>query len=84
MAPAYANYTGKAVNQARRPNLYALAPLKWPLSINVEGATDASLSQPSLMNSDQVTYFLANMSASTNQHGKSFWRYRTVTISSEA
>lgn len=50
VAPAYANYTGKAVNQARRPNLYALAPLKWPLSINLEGAIDASLSQPSLMN----------------------------------
>lgn len=83
VAAAYANYTGKAVNQARRPNLYALAPLKWPLSINLEGAIDASLSQPSLMNWDQVTYFLANMSASTNQHGKSFWRYRTVQISSE-
>lgn len=50
VAAAYANYTGKAVNQARRPNLYALAPLKWPLSINLEGAIDASLSQPSLMN----------------------------------
>jgi len=50
VAPAYANYTGKSVNQTRRPNLYGLAPLKWPLSINLEGATDASLSQPSLIN----------------------------------
>lgn len=72
VAPAYANYTGKAVNQAGRPHLYALAPLKRPLSINLEGATDASLSQPCLMNGYQVAYLLISMPATTNQHKKSF------------
>lgn len=50
VATIYANHTGKVVNQARRPNLYSLAPLKWPLSINLKGATDGWLSKRCMMN----------------------------------